>query len=396
MIGQRVGLTDPGRRRRRNEDAYICEPPLFAVADGMGGAQAGELASRLAAAALQETGGNGAEGAENRVISLIQEANRRVYERSSEDRAASGMGTTITVALVDDGVVTIGHVGDSRAYLIREGSLDQLTEDHSLVAELVRSGELSPEEAEVHPQRSVITRVLGTDPDVDVDTFSIEAREGDIFLLCSDGLTTMVDDETILGVVERHRSDLGRAARELVKAANRGGGEDNITIVFFEISSNDIEQTARLPAPVEPDESDQEADTLDELDRVPAVDTMVVPPERAHEVIAPREERRRSFGRRFLYGVLALLVIAAALVLILWGVSRAHFVGAEHDGYVAVYQGLPYDVADGVRLYRAVYVSPLRAALLTQEERRRLFDHDLRSYDSALAAVRAFERATVP
>jgi len=112
--------------------------------------------------------------------------------------------------------------------------------------------------------------------------------------------------------------------------------------------------------------------------------------------VAVRDERRRSFGRRFLYGVLALLVLAAALVLILWGVSRAHFVGAERDGYVAVYQGLPYDVVDGVRLYRAVYVSPLRAALLTQEERRRLFDHDLRSYDSALAAVRAFERVAVP
>ena len=163
----------------------------------MGGAQAGELASSLAAAALkdsQEPGGGG----EERVDELIQQANRRVYERQSQDAAASGMGTTMTVALVEDGRVAFGHVGDSRAYLIRGGALEQLTEDHSLVAELVRSGRLSPEEAEGHPQRSVITRALGTDPDVDVDTFSVETKPGDLFLICSDGLTSMVDDETIL------------------------------------------------------------------------------------------------------------------------------------------------------------------------------------------------------
>jgi protein phosphatase len=157
------GITDPGRKRRRNEDAYVVEPPLFAVADGMGGAQAGEVASRLAAAALKE-GGAGA-GGEQRIVSLIQEANRRVYDRSNQDPNASGMGTTMTVALVEDGQVAFGHVGDSRAYLIRDGTMEQLTEDHSLVAELMRSGKLSPEEAEMHPQRSVITRALGTDPD---------------------------------------------------------------------------------------------------------------------------------------------------------------------------------------------------------------------------------------
>src|SRR6266702_1682539 len=152
-LGRSTAVTDTGRKRRHNEDSYVCEPPLFAVADGMGGAQAGEVASGLAAAAL------------------IQEANRRVYQRSSEDAAASGMGTTMTVALVEDGTIAFGHVGDSRAYMVRNGSLEPLTADHSLVAELVRSGKISPEEAEVHPQRSVITRALGTDPDVDVDTF---------------------------------------------------------------------------------------------------------------------------------------------------------------------------------------------------------------------------------
>src|SRR5437867_6048162 len=136
---------------------------------------------------------SGAEtGGERRIVSLIQEANRRVYDRSNEDPNASGMGTTMTVALVEDGQVSFGHVGDSRAYRVRDGRLEQLTEDHSLVAELMKSGKLSPEEAEVHPQRSVITRALGTDPDVDVDTYTVPVEDGDLFLLCSDGLTTMV------------------------------------------------------------------------------------------------------------------------------------------------------------------------------------------------------------
>src|SRR3954465_7081039 len=248
-----ASVTDTGRRRRHNEDASVCGPPLFAVADGMGGAQAGELASGLAAAALRDESSELSGGAQ-RGDGLIKGANRRIYERESQDASASGMGTTITVALVEDGHVAIGHVGDSRAYLIRDRKLEQLTEDHSLVAELVRSGKLSPEEAEGHPQRSVITRALGTDPDVDVDTFSVETNAGDLFLLCSDGLTSMVADETILREVERNRDDLGKAAKALVRAANKGGGEDNITVVFFEIAEGaaaaegaDLERTVALP-----------------------------------------------------------------------------------------------------------------------------------------------------
>src|SRR5262245_12920742 len=196
-LRQRAVATDPGRRRRRNEDAYVVEPPLFAVADGMGGAQAGEIAARIAATALRE--GPGDDG----IVALIQEANRQVYEAAATDEAQAGMGTTVTAAVLEDGVVRIGHVGDSRAYRVRDGQLQQLTDDHSLVAELVRSGKLSPEEADVHPQRSVITRVLGTDPDVDVDTVEVDAREGDVFVICSDGLNSMVDDKKILEIVER-------------------------------------------------------------------------------------------------------------------------------------------------------------------------------------------------
>jgi len=237
-IGAFTAATDTGRKRRRNEDAYVVAPPLFAVADGMGGAQAGEVASKLAAAALSDTDAGSLTGTE-RVTSLFQEANRRVYERSAADPTVSGMGTTMTVALVEADEVVIGHVGDSRAYLLRDGRIEQLTDDHSLVAELMKSGKLSAEEAETHPQRAVITRALGTDPDVDVDAFAVHAQAGDLFLICSDGLTTMVDDEEILALLERHHGDLPRAAKALVAAANKHGGEDNVTVVAFEIAAGD-------------------------------------------------------------------------------------------------------------------------------------------------------------
>jgi len=377
-LTQVASVTDTGRRRRHNEDAYVCEPPLFAVADGMGGAQAGELASNLAAAALREDSAERV-GGEERVDELIQEANRRVYERQTQDSSATGMGTTMTVALVEDRHVAIGHVGDSRAYLVRNRRLEQLTEDHSLVAELVRSGKLSPEEADAHPQRSVITRALGTDPDVDVDTFSVETEPGDLFLLCSDGLTSMVDDETILREVERNRGDLSAAAKALVRAANKGGGDDNITVIFFEIGeggeTGDTARTVTLP----PIEDDEEA-TLDELGGVPAI--------QVEERARPRE---RHTGRGVLFAVLALVLLVGVCGFAAWGLWRSHFVGAEPDGHVAVYQGVPWNIVGNVKLYRAVYVSPLTTAQLSQAERKKLFDHTLRSDDSARSTVRRYE-----
>jgi PPM family protein phosphatase len=386
-LGKSAAATDPGRRRRLNEDAYVCEPPLFAVADGIGGAQAGEVASELAAATLRDDAGSDGGDGRQRVDALIQEANRRVYERQSQDAAVSGMGTTITVALVEDGSVWIGHVGDSRAYLIRDGRLEQLTEDHSLVAELVRSGKLSPEEAESHPQRSVVTRALGTDPDVDVDTFSVEAKPGDLFLLCSDGLTTMVDDSTILEEIDRHRDDLRAAAKGLVRAANRGGGEDNITVVFFELGTEQghaDEQTLALP-PQREQVADDEEDTLDEVDGVKPI---------AVEEGATRPRRRdgRHPVRRGLLFVALLFVALIACAFAVWGLWRSHFVGAEADGHVAVYQGVPWNVVGHVRLYRTVYVSPLLTAQLSQQERRKLFDHNLVTESSALSEVHRYEQ----
>ena len=228
----------------------------------------------------------------------------------------------MTVALVDGGEVTIGHVGDSRAYVVRGGELEQLTEDHSLVNELLKSGKLSREEAETHPQRSVITRAVGTDPDVDVDAFTVGAGEGDVFLLCSDGLTDMVADSDILDVVEKHRDDLDRATKALVSAANRGGGEDNITVIAFSIAA-DGDDTVRMDAAVD-------EDTLERIP-LPTVDTMVVPPEQVEAGVRRARLRRGRGGRavaadqpaariRLVLTMLALLGVAA--VLLVWGLVR--------------------------------------------------------------------------
>jgi serine/threonine protein phosphatase PrpC len=391
-LRQRTAITDPGRRRRRNEDSYVLEPPLFAVADGMGGAQAGEIASRIAASVLRDSAGRSGD---ETVAMLIQEANKRVYEAAATDDARSGMGTTITAALVEDGTVRIGHVGDSRAYRIRDAKLEQLTEDHSLVAELVRSGRLSPEEADVHPQRSVITRALGTDPDVDVDTFTVEARPGDVFMICSDGLTSMVDDDAILEIVERNRVSLDQATRALVDAANKGGGEDNITIVAFEIGDPATGETEAMP--VVPEQPADDEATLSGLEVVPAVDdTMLLTRDELEGLTSPREtgHDRHVSRTAILAGSVSVVVLLAALAV--WSLSRSYFVGAQKDGHVAVYQGFPWDIAGSVRLYRVRYESPVLAGQLSQAERRRLFDHDLRSYGAALDEVKRYEAEVVP
>jgi PPM family protein phosphatase len=325
-IGARYGETNTGRKRRRNEDAFVCEPPLFAVADGMGGAQAGEIASSLAAAALSGALKEGdnitAPAAVLLVVQLIQEANRRVHERATHDSAASGMGTTMTVALVgSDGDVAIGHVGDSRAYRLRGGVLVQLTDDHSLVAELVRRGELTAAEAEIHPQRSVITRALGTDPEVEIDVFVADGAPGDVFLLCSDGLSTMVDADTIAVLVDRNRPDLRGAARALIAAANDSGGEDNITAVLFELTSGDH------PGPTF--YANDEADTLHPEDGVvlpagqwyPEADTMVVSAEDWRRAVTA-DQPPLPVLRLMLATALIVALLAVIVVLSVWGLTR--------------------------------------------------------------------------
>ncbi len=322
-VGAYAVASDTGRKRRRNEDNYVVAPPLFAVADGMGGAQAGEVASRLAASALEGGDSDGLQGPE-RVDALIQEANRRIFDRASTDPSASGMGTTMTVALVEGMTVAIGHVGDSRAYLVRDERMEQLTDDHSLVNELQKSGKLSAEEAQAHPQRSVITRAVGTDPDVDVDDFTIEAEEGDIFLICSDGLTDMVDDEEILELVHRSRDDLDKAVEALVAAANRGGGEDNITAVAFRIVSDagiSAEDTVAMPA-ITGDGTEPDEETREYGEELRAGDTMVVPPGEVPEEPAAPEPKPVAVPRRVRVVLIALALIAVAAALVAWRLLR--------------------------------------------------------------------------
>jgi protein phosphatase len=299
----------------------------------MGGAQAGEIASALAVEPLNESRVDG--GGERRLAELIQEANRRVHDRASTDAATSGMGTTITVALVEpDGRIAFGHVGDSRAYRLRGDALEQVTNDHSLVAELVRRGELSPAEAEVHPQRSVITRALGTDPDIDVDTFTVDAEVGDVYLICSDGLSDMLDHAALESILREHRDDLDATATALVQAANRAGGEDNITAVLFAIAEGE--------QPSEPDEATSEQitteqasvqrddeDTLHPEDAValpPRDDTMVVPASEIAAAQADWQAQDEEYVAGAAHKALALLVIAGLIALIVvlvwWGLAR--------------------------------------------------------------------------
>ena len=405
-ISESAGTTDSGRKRRRNEDAFVLDPPLFAVADGMGGAQAGEVASRLAAAAFREFHEADELEPEERVAAIIQEANRRIYERARSDAHVSGMGTTITAALLGDAGVVIGHVGDSRAYRLRQGTLEQLTEDHSLVADLVRSGRLSPKEADSHPQRSVITRALGTDPQVDVDAFTARAEPGDVFLLCSDGLTTMVGDEEIVETIGK-ATTLEQATKALVKAANRAGGEDNITVVLFSLSGEPeaLEDTAVARA-VTRDEPDLE-DTLTglEAERVASPAALLEREEETTAVWGPIDEEvepvpdrrpRRNWGPRLIWALVALTFAVAVVAAALWAMSRANFIGADEEGNVVVYQGVPWGLGGGVDLYRPRYVSRLQAVQLTEAERAALFDHSLTSYDEARARLARYEAEGVP
>ena len=192
--------SDTGRQRSANEDSYFARPPVFAVADGMGGAQAGEVASRLAAESFESVQ-RGNESPEAYLRAIARTANSRIHRLAQTDSSRSGMGTTFTAALVEDDEVGFAHVGDSRAYLFRDGELKLLTSDHSLVEELRRQGRLTDEQAEDHPQRSIITRALGPEREVEVDTMTYRARPGDVYLLCSDGLTTMLREERIAAVL---------------------------------------------------------------------------------------------------------------------------------------------------------------------------------------------------
>ena len=349
-----AGITQTGHVRRNNEDSYLIRGDLFMIADGMGGAAAGEVASAMCAEAFAEidlirSRGDGA------LRDAIVVANTRIHERAASDPAASGMGTTVTAALVEgDGRVALANVGDSRAYLLREGALRRLTEDHSVVAELVATGQISDWEASSHPQRNVVTRVLGAEASVRVDTFWLEAQDGDLVLLCSDGLTDMVSEEEFAKLLAADKS-CEQIARDLVRAALAQGGEDNVTTVLFRIG---------------PSRSPQAAQPRTVLTQDPDLE--------------PVDDHHRNRKRTLLRVLTTLGVIAILGAGSIYFLRWAHFVGAdESSGHVAVYQGVPIDLFGGVRLYHEVSDTHIPYAALSQATREKLFDHTIRSAASA-------------
>jgi len=333
--------TDVGRVRDGNEDAYLVDDAmgLVAVADGMGGHRGGEVASATALEALRAAVSSGRP-----LRDAVEDANRAVFEKASTDDSLRGMGTTLTAATLAAGdTLLVGHVGDSRAYLLRDGELRQLTTDHSLVEELVRDGRLTPDEAAVHPQRSIITRALGVDSTVDVDVYPVELVPGDVLLFCSDGLTGMLQPDLIAGELRRE-DDPARAATKLVDAANAAGGEDNITVVVVAVTGEAPARTPIVPVTT-PDPAP--------LDDVPT------------EEAKPRKRRARKAGKVMMWVLPVVLVLGIATAAVGWYARRSYYVGV-HQGNVTIFKGVPGGLAGWdptiEHEYAAVTLAELRAA----------------------------------
>jgi serine/threonine protein phosphatase PrpC len=412
--------TDTGLQRRANEDSLLVRSPLFVVADGMGGAQAGEVASSVAVDTFR-AGLEDGMSPERSIVVQVEQANSRINELSHSNAEHAGMGTTITVVYVGEQDVAIAHVGDSRAYCLRDGELLRLTDDHSLVDELIRQGKLTPEEAEEHPQRSVITRALGPEATVEVDIRSFRGRPGDVYLLCSDGLTTMVGEGELLELLAAYER-LADVGESLIAAANAAGGKDNITVVLLRLEEvfSEAERlrdghttiTAVAPAPVV-------ASASRELTGIPSsqahTDVAVRADESgassgtngeqpAPEPLPPRRPRfpeqapRRTKGarlRRRLRRLRTLVVLLAVVGVLAAGAYLAlqsvYFIGANQRGLVTMYNGLPYELPGKIKLYTSDYVSGVSASTLVPARRRALLDHSLRSEADAAELMRQLE-----
>lgn len=394
-VVEQAGLTDVGRQREANEDNLVLASPVFAVADGMGGARAGEVASRIAAETFRDPR-DSSRSPEQQLEQVAQEANRRIYELALRDQSRRGMGTTLTATLVDGDAVSVGHVGDSRAYRLRDGELTQLTQDHSLVAELERSGQLTPEAAEHHPQRSIITRALGPEPEVEVDTHTHPARAGDVYVLCSDGLTGMISDSE-LATVLRAAPSLESAAEALVRAANQSGGKDNITVVLFRL---DDDGSGPAGDPPTAEETIHQGLTVDDVQAAAAASAAgkAAADDRAtataRRPVGARDRHRperRSRVRGALAGLFALAVVAVVAAGAYVAARQVYFVGTDDAGLVTVYRGLPYELPLGVNLYSARYRSGVPATSIPAARRARVLDHEWRSEADADDLVRQLE-----
>jgi len=388
--------TDTGRQRRENEDSAYARAPLFVVADGMGGAQAGEVASQIAVEVFEQ--GLPADGSvEDRLVRRVREANAKIHERSLTEHGREGMGTTITALYLDDSHVSIAHVGDSRAYLFRDGQLRRLTQDHTLVDELVRRGKLTEEQAAEHPQRSIITRALGPEAEVDVDTFTYAVRAGDVLMLCSDGLTAMVSEDQVAQILAESAT-LEEAGNRLIDQANAAGGRDNITVVACRLEDVGGEAPPEGATMIAPPGA--AAQPPQESSTAPAV-AVAPPPSRSVTRLEPRPEPVRGRIRRRAYSKPVAILLSLVIVLCLIGAGgylasrQLFFVGANSQGIVTIYRGFPYDLPLGIHLYETFYVSGVPASLVPRDRRKTVFNHRLRSQTDAMNFVKALELGQV-
>jgi protein phosphatase len=372
-----VGLTDAGRVRDGNEDSFVLDQrlALFAVADGMGGHRGGEVASATAIEALRAAVAGG-----EAVDAAVRDANRAVLERAERDPELAGMGTTMTAAVpVGESALLIAHVGDSRAYRLHDTGFERITDDHSLVEELVREGRLTPEQAESHPQRAIITRALGQDDDVDVDVYTVRVRSGDRIVLCSDGLTTMMRERDIERIV-RAEQDPQRAVDKLVDAANEAGGEDNITVLLLDV--HDVEEGGSPDPEALAALADDSGTTA-----VPVTPASPAEPPPAARRAPVQSRRRRVAGVAFV--VIPLLFIAAVAFGALSWYDRHNWYLAADGGQVVLYRGRP-----DALLWDATRQDSPRVAVrdLTPQGRRDVEENV--SFDSRRDALQYLDRVT--
>lgn len=316
--------SDVGRVRKGNEDAMLVDAPLFVVADGMGGHLAGDVASATAIETIQQSAQERPPKEPSDLESYVRAANKAIWSKAVDDSQLQGMGTTCTLLFLDGGTAHIAHVGDSRAYLLRDGEFSQLTEDHTLVERMVREGKIEREEAARHPQRSIITRALGVESDVEVDLSTFEVTESDRVLLCSDGLSSMVDDKTIEALL-RDAPAAEDAARELVEAALEAGGEDNVTVVVLDFLADGA--VAPTPAREATGTSPSPHATIDDDD---------------DDEPAPRS---RGFRKLITGLVLAAILIGGAWAAATYALGNSWFVGVNEQDEVAIFKGIPDEIA---------------------------------------------------
>ena len=448
-IAEQWYASDVGRQRQGNEDNFFVRAPLFVVADGMGGAQAGEVASEISVRSFDDELPNGSRA--EALVHVIEQANKRIHERARSDDTLHGMGTTTTAAYVDDEEVVIAHVGDSRAYLLRNGELIRLTKDHSLVGELVARGKLTEEQAEQHPQRSVITRALGPEANVQVDIDIFPAKAGDLFLLCSDGLTSMVHEPKLRPLFEDSDS-LETLGKRLIDAANAAGGRDNITVILFRLEEVGTQGGGGAAAvAAEPDEGEtSEYDTFEgeavrgprqgvtraDASAMPAAEvadaveeeyrkdgtvalsairptpeepppqddaarsaTATPPPRRTAPLPgAAAKAGKKKRRRRLPVGLLVALTLLGLVLAGGWMATRAvYFVGTDprDDRTIAIFRGLPYELPFGIDLYERFAGSGVTIDEVPRARRTTFTDHKLRSKDDAENLVIALERGQI-